>query len=137
MRNTVISCIITAILSLAIGYILHLQANKINKLDLYVAYDNDYISKPKFPNSNIELKVKNIDKEKLGILTISLVNFSSKHYEKQDLSIDVKPDKSDQIDVLTYSAKGQNNKYDIVKDNAPQKDIISEDGIYKFNLLGV
>lgn len=132
MKNTIISCIITAALSLLIGYFLHLQINKINKLDMHINYDNNYIAKPKFPNSKIELKVDTVDIEKLGILSVYLVNFSNKDFEDQKLRIRVTPDNND-FEMLSYSARGQNSEYGVIKDNLKDTDIVKVNSSYEFD----
>jgi cell division protein FtsL len=132
MKNTIISCIITAALALLVGYILHLQVNKINKLDKHINYDNNYIAKPKFPNSKIELKVDTIDIEKLGILSVYLVNFSSKDFENQRLRIRVTPD-NDEFEMLSYSARGQNSEYGVIKDNLEDGKVAKVDDSYEFD----
>ena len=122
MRNTIVSCIITAILSLGVSYLMYLKNIEISKLDLFTKFDNEYISKPKFPNSKIEFKVGGEDKDRLGLYTLSLVNFSSKAFQKLPLSIKITPEKLDNFKVVAYSTVGENGNYQLVKESSKLKD---------------
>lgn len=110
-KNILIS-LLSAFLAFATSYYFYTEQLEINKLDLHKDFDKNYFSKPKFPSDNIVLTVNNEEKEQLGIMKISLVNFSSKNYLDIPIKIKLTPIDINNFKILSYSAVGEKEFYD-------------------------
>ena len=76
--KTVLSCILSTVLTAIAAYWIHLEQIKVPKLDVHTSFESNYFSKPKFPNDQIRLIVNEIEQETIGIMYVSLVNYSIK-----------------------------------------------------------
>lgn len=119
-KNILIS-VLTAFLAFATSYYFYTEQLEINKLDLHKDFDKNYFSKPKFPSDNIVLTVNNEEKEQLGIMKISLVNFSSKNYLDIPIKIKLTPIDIEKFKVLSYSAVGEKEFYDNITEEKEMK----------------
>jgi hypothetical protein len=115
-KNILIS-LLSALLAFAGSYYIYVEQLKINKLDLHKEFDENYFSKPKFPSDNITLTVNNEEKEQLGIMKISIVNFSSKNYLDIPIKIKLTPIDTSEFKILSYSAVGEKEFYDNIKED--------------------
>jgi len=92
---------------------------EIQELDIHTQFTTDYIAKPNFPNSNIEFKINGIEKDKVGLLTISILNYSSKNYLDIPVNIKITPKKMSDFNILAYSAVGEKEMTDLVSEIKP------------------
>ncbi|WP_324172037.1 hypothetical protein [Sulfurimonas sp.] len=115
LKNILIASI-SALLAFAGSYYIYSEQLKINKLDLHNDFDANYFSKPKFPSDDIILTVNNIEKEQLGILKISLMNFSAKNFPDIPIKIKITPKNIKDFKILSYSAVGEKEFYDNVSE---------------------
>jgi len=95
------------------------KTNEIKKLDVHQSFNPNFLSKPKFPNSNIELKIDGIDKSRLGLFEVSLLNYSNSTYNDIPIHIKITPENTNEFKVITYYATGENNIPDLVKELKP------------------
>lgn len=124
------SCVLTALLTAISGYWLYLKQIEVPKLDVHTRYDSNYFSKPKFPDDQIKLIVNDSEKEKIGLLSVSLVNYSTKDLSDLSFTISLKLQQKNNFKVLAYSAVGQNDTPDKVDEI---KKMIFDGDTYRFN----
>ncbi|RLV57817.1 hypothetical protein D5018_20560 [Parashewanella curva] len=115
-KNILVALALSAIFATTGSYFLYTGQLKITKLDLHQDFDANYFSKPKFPSNKIILTVDDIEKDKLGLFKISLVNFTTENYENIPINIKVTPKNKNEFKILGYSAVGQEELYDLVKE---------------------
>jgi len=112
-----------ALVSIFVTYLVqqytYLEKNKIKKLDVYTKFNSNFISKPKFPNSNIKLLIDDIEKSKLGLYEISLLNYSNSTLKDMPIHIKLTPENVNEFKVLTYYATGEKNIDSLVKEIKP------------------
>ncbi|MEC4728158.1 hypothetical protein HWQ46_21715 [Shewanella sp. D64] len=106
------------------------KQNEIQKLDVHINFDKNYLSKPKFPDSKVEIKVDGSTKESIGLLEISLVNFSDKVFKDIPIVIEVKPKESDKFTYLSHFAHGEKGIKNLVEET---KDYEFDNGVHRFS----
>ena len=119
MNNTwknILVAALSAMFAFAGSYYLYLEKIEISKLDLHKNFDDNYFSKPKFPSDDIILTVNNIEKNKIGLFQISLVNYTVKDYLDIPINFKITPKNNSEFKVLAYSAVGHEEVYDLVKE---------------------
>lgn len=117
----VFSCVLTAILTAIVGYILYLEETKIPKLDYDTYFEKNYFSKPKFPDDEIKLIINDDEKEKIGMMSVSLFNFSTKDLISIPVIITITPKNASNFRVLAHSAVGANENSDLVVESRPMR----------------
>jgi len=105
--------------------------NEIQYLDIYTSFDNNYISKPKFPDSKVTIIVDRKTKESIGLFEIALVNFSNEVYKNIPIIIEVKPKKGDSFTYLSHFAHGEKEMKELVEETKPYE---FDNGIHRFSL---
>ncbi|MCX6052373.1 MAG: hypothetical protein NTZ60_07640 [Campylobacterales bacterium] len=118
MKNTIVALISIA-LTFFIQQYYYSKTNEIKKLDVHQSFNPNFLSKPKFPNSNIELKIDGIDKSRLGLFEVSLLNYSNSTYNDIPIHIKITPENTDEFKVVTHYATGEDNILDLVKELKP------------------
>lgn len=116
MKQILISIILTGLVSFLIQQNAYLIENKIQMLDMHTEINENYLSKPNFPKSNIELKVDGVNKDQLGLLTISFFNYSKKNLSKSSVRIIVTPDDIKDFDLVSYFAVGEKQIPNLLKE---------------------
>lgn len=106
------------------------KQNEIQKIDVHTSFDSDYISKPKFPDAKVEIKVDGKTKESIGLLEISLVNFSRKVYKDVPFIIEVKPKKNSSFTYLSHFVHGEKGMKDLVEKT---KEYEFDNGVHRFS----
>lgn len=130
--RVVFSCTLTAIFTAVIGYLLYLEQVKVPKLDIHKKFESNYFSKPKFPNDEVRLIVNNVEKEKIGIMYVSLVNFSTKDLLDLPVTIIIEPENVEQFKVLAHSAVGEHETTGSV---IQTKKMVFDGNKYYFNFI--
>lgn len=126
----VLSCILSAILTAIAAYWIHLEQIKVPKLDVATKFESNYFSNPKFPNDKIRLIVNKTEQEAIGIMYVSLVNFSTKELVDLPVSIIIEPHNVGGFEVLAYSAVGENEAPELVEET---KKMVFDEGVYRFS----
>lgn len=127
----VLTAIVTATVTVAISsYYKQSEQLKISKLDLQKYFDENYFSKPKFPSSDIILTVDTDEKEKLGLLQVSLFNYTTKDYSEIPINIKITPKNVSEFKILAHSAVGQDEISDLV---VATKDMDFDGSSYNFS----
>ncbi|MGM0609262.1 MAG: hypothetical protein ACQESP_12710 [Candidatus Muiribacteriota bacterium] len=103
VKNTIVA-LISVVLTFFIQQYYYSKTNEIKKLDVHQSFNPNFLSKPKFPNSNIELKIDGIDKSRLGLFEVSLLNYSNSTYNDIPIHIKITPENTDEFKVITYYA---------------------------------
>lgn len=106
------------------------KQNEIQKIDIHTSFDSNYLSKPKFPDTKVEIKVDGNTKEAIGLLEISLVNFSNKVFTDVPIIIEVKPRKNDSFIYLSHFALGDKDIKELVEETKPYE---FENGVHRFS----
>lgn len=112
-RNIIIALISVA-LTLMGNYFYDSSKNAIKKLDIHTNFDPEYISKPNFPDSKIEFKVDDIEKNKLGRLDISILNYTESNFKDLPIRIKITPVKPSDFKIIAYSVVGEKELTDLV-----------------------
>lgn len=107
------------------------KGNEIQYLDIYTSFDNNYISKPKFPDSKVTIIVDKKTKESIGLFEIALVNFSNEVYKDIPIIIEVNPKKGDSFTYLSHFAHGEKEMKELVEETKPYE---FDNGIHRFSL---
>ncbi|WP_418186414.1 hypothetical protein [Aliarcobacter lanthieri] len=128
----IILAVITAILTFLGSYFLYFQELKIEKLDLNKDFETNYFSKPKFLSNEIKLLVNGEEKNQLGIMKISLLNFTTKNFSDIPIKIRITPKNKEQFKILAYSAVGEKEFYNNINED---KKMYSEEGTYYFSYV--
>lgn len=95
------------------------KQNEIQKIDIHTNFDSSYLSKPKFPDSKVEIKVDGKTKESIGILEVSLINFSNNVFTDVPIIIEVTPEKGSSFSYLSHFAHGEKGMKDLVEPTRP------------------
>ncbi|MBV1929712.1 MAG: hypothetical protein KUG81_09415 [Gammaproteobacteria bacterium] len=106
------------------------KQNEIQRIDVHTSFDSDYISKPKFPDSKVEITVDGNTKDSIGLLEVSLVNFSSKVFTDVPLLIEIRPKKTGTFNYLSHFAHGEKGMKDLV---VKTKDYEYDNGVHRFS----
>ena len=128
--KTVLSCILSTVLTAIAAYWIHLEQIKVPKLDVHTSFESNYFSKPKFPNDQIRLIVNEIEQETIGIMYVSLVNYSIKELIDLPVSFILEPKNIGDFEVLAYSAVGENEAPELVEET---KKMVFDEGVYRFS----
>ncbi|WP_434566987.1 hypothetical protein QFW85_09215 [Vibrio chagasii] len=99
-------------------------------MDIHTSFDSNYFSKPKFPNDQIRLIVNETEQESIGIMYVSLVNFSTKELIDLPVNIILEPQNLGDFEVLAYSAVGEDENPELVEET---KKMVFDKGIYRFS----
>ncbi|AXB33879.1 hypothetical protein DSB67_21010 [Vibrio campbellii] len=110
------------------------KQTEIPKIDVHTNFDSNYMSKPKFPDTKVEIKVNDKAKESIGLFEISLVNFSDKAFKDIPIIIEVKPKKGESFIHLSHFAHGEKEMKELVKETKPYE---LENGSYRFSYNAV
>lgn len=105
------------------------KQNEIQKIDVHTNFDSNYLSKPKFPDSKVEIKVDGSTKESIGILEVSLVNFSNQTFKDIPIIIEVTPKRGDSFSYLSHFAHGEKGMKDLVEATKPYEFV---NGVHRF-----
>lgn len=105
------------------------KQNEIQKIDVHTNFDSNYLSKPKFPDSKVEIKVDGNTKESIGILEVSLVNFSNQTFKDVPIIIEITPRRGDSFSYLSHFAHGEKGMRDLVEIAKPYEFI---NGTHRF-----
>lgn len=97
------------------------KQNEIQKIDIHTNFDKSYLSKPKFPDSKVEIKVDGTTKESIGILEVSLINFSNKAFKDVPIIIEVTPKRGGSFTYLSHFAHGEKGMKDLVELTKPHE----------------
>lgn len=127
-KNIIVAVVSFLLAILGQQYFFNKQ-NEIQKIDIHTSFDNNYLSKPKFPDSKVEIKVDGKTKESIGLLEVSLVNFSNNSFKDIPIIIEVKPKKGDSFTYLSHFAHGEKSIKDLVKETKPYE---LDNGVYRF-----
>ncbi len=110
------------------------KQNEIPKIDIHTNFDSNYMSKPKFPDAKVEIKVNNNAKESIGLFEISLVNFSNKAIKDVPILIEVKPKKDDSFTYLSHFAHGEKEMKGLVEEMKPYE---LDNGTHRFSYKAI
>jgi hypothetical protein len=132
-KNIIVAVVSFLLAILGQQYFLNKQ-NEIQKIDIHTSFDNSYLSKPKFPDSKIEIKVDGKTKESIGLLEVSLVNFSNNVFKDVPIIIEVKPRKGDSFTYLSHFAYGEKSIKDLVEETKPYE---LDNGVYRFSYKAI
>ncbi|MDN3402061.1 MULTISPECIES: hypothetical protein [Pseudoalteromonas] len=116
MWKNILVAALSALFTFAGSYYFYSESLAISKLDLHKDYDDNYFSKPKFPSDDIILTVNKIEKEKIGLLQISLLNYTAKDYLDIPINFKLTPKELSNFKVLAYSVVGHGDVNDLVKE---------------------
>ncbi|MGL4918579.1 MAG: hypothetical protein ACRC5D_20400 [Aeromonas allosaccharophila] len=128
-KNIVVS-IVSALLAIAGQQYFFDKQNEIPKIDVYKNFDNAYLSKPKFPDSKVEIKVDGNTKESIGLLEIALINFSHQSFNNIPIIIEVKPKNGEKFTYLSHFVHGEKGIRDLVKEIKPYE---VDNGTHRFS----
>ncbi|MFS1893179.1 hypothetical protein [Vibrio lentus] len=110
------------------------KQNEIPKIDVHTKFDSNYMSKPKFPDAKVEIKVNDNAKESIGLFEISLVNFSNTAFKDVPIIIEVKPKKDESFIYLSHFAHGEKEVKSLVEETKPFE---LDNGNYRFSYKAV
>jgi len=130
LSKNILVAVVSALLAIVVQQYYFEKQNEIQKIDVHTNFDSDYISKPKFPDAKVEIKVDGKTKESIGILEISLVNFSRKVYKDVPFIIEVKPKKNSSFTYLSHFAHGEKGMKDLVEKT---KEYEFDNGVHRFS----
>ncbi len=117
--KNILYVLVSFMLGIASQYYFFEKSNEIQKLDVRTNFDSNYLSKPKFPDSKVEIKVDGDTKESIGILEISLVNFSNTVLKDIPVIIEVTPKRGGLFSYLSHFAHGEKGVLDLVEISKP------------------
>jgi hypothetical protein len=132
-KNIIVAVVSFLLAILGQQYFFNIQ-NEIQKIDIHTSFDSSYLSKPKFPDSKVEIKVDGKTKESIGLLEISLVNFSNNVFKDVPIVIEVKPKKGDSFTYLSHFAYGEKSIKDLVEETKPYE---LDNGVYRFSYKAI
>ncbi|WP_229625269.1 hypothetical protein [Vibrio parahaemolyticus] len=114
-KKIIISCVITAVLSFFVAFFFWSKGNERTLLDVATFFEPDFISKPVFPHNDISLSVDGVEHEKLGLMNISVVNFSNKDFSDLPITVKIKSHESSEFQILAASGFGTDGTPELVK----------------------
>jgi hypothetical protein len=115
-KNLIIA-VISFLLAFIGQYYYYQDQLEIKQLDVHKHFDPNFIAKPKFPDSKIEFKIDGNEKDEVGKLNISIVNYSTKAFEDLPIKIKITPEDTNNFKVLTYSAVGEKEVSGLIKED--------------------
>lgn len=119
-KNFIVA-VTSALITVLGSYYIYKQEIEIKKIDVDSEFDANYFSKPKFPNSKVSLTVDGDEKNKIGTMKISLVNYSPKNYTDIPVSIKLTPENLKDFKILAYSAVGEKEMANLITEIKPMK----------------
>jgi len=114
--------VVSVILTFFATYYFFYEENKIKKIDVYQTFNPSFLSKPKFPKSNIKLIINGKKKTKIGLLQISFINYSNSTFTKLPVRIKLTTEDEKDFKVLTHYAVGEKDMSNLVKEIKPMVD---------------
>jgi len=132
-KNIVVAVVSFLLAILGQQYFFNKQ-HEIPKVDIITNFDSNYLSKPKFPDSKVEIKVDNNTKDSIGLLEVALVNFSHKVFKDVPVIIEIKPKKGDSFTYLSHFAHGEKELKDLVEETKPYE---FNNGVHRFSYKAI
>jgi uncharacterized membrane protein len=127
--KSILVAIVSVFLTILGQHILYENQNEIQKIDILTSFDNNYLSKPKFPDSKVEIKVDGNTKESIGLLEVSLFNFSNRVFKDVPIVIELKPKQGGLFTYLSHFAHGEKGMKDLIDETKPYE---LDNGIHRF-----
>lgn len=97
----------------------YIKQNEFLWIDMHTEINENYLSQPNFPNSNVEIKVDGDSKTNLSLITVSFFNYSNKNITDTTLDLKITPQRYDDFNVITHYAVGEKNIPNLIRESRP------------------
>jgi len=112
----VITLLIGAFIGMYLDSLKKRYDDKLEYFDLKVRSVDNYLNTPSIAKNELDIIWKNEKVENISSLTIELFNFSNEDFEKVPVTIELSPDKNEDIKVIAHRIEGEDKRVDLIDD---------------------